>query len=563
MTTATHARRLRRAGLRIAVPVFAFTLVLGGCGSGTDVQSGSSTIGSVNDINPQDRDAVQDGGNLRLAIPGFPATFNSSHVDSDGYVSEVTGWTIPGTITADAAGNLTTDTNYFTSVELVNTNPQTIEYTINPKAVWSDGSPITWNDLRSQVGALSGRDPAFKVSATQAYSSVEKVERGVDDRQAIVTFAEHYAEWKGLFNPLLPQQATATPQAFDDFYRNEMPLSSGPFMITSIDRAQQRIVLSRNPKWWGDTPKLANVTYSILDSAAQLSALQNNELDAVDPLSTIDEIKTATSTPGIQVRRAPANRFMHTTFNGAPGALLSDPKLRIAISKGINRQAIATAIQNGLVTDPKPLNNHLYLVGQTGFQDNAESVSFDPAAAARMLDDLGWKLNGDVREKDGRQLVIRDVMAQNDVQVQVATITQQNLAEIGVKLLIETYPGTAFFTDIVDPGNFDIAQFAWMKSIFPLGALPQIYYYDPANKLSNYGSIGSPELNALIKETIAELDPQKAIELANKADRMIFEEGFSLPLVQSAGAVATRENLANFGAFGLASADYTKVGFLK
>ena len=58
-------------------------------------------------------------------------------------------------------------------------------------------------------------------------------------------------------------------------------------------------------------------------------------------------------------------------------------------------------------------------------------------------------------------------------------------------------------------------------------------------------------------------DPQKAIELANKADRMIFEEGFSLPLVQSAGAVATRENLANFGAFGLASADYTKVGFLK
>ncbi|WP_446223815.1 ABC transporter family substrate-binding protein [Nocardia sp. IBHARD005] len=562
MTTATYARRLRRAGFRIAVPVFALTLVLGGCGSDVDVQSGSSAIGVINDINPQDRDALRDGGNLRLALTSFPATFNNLHVDSDGEISDLTGWALPGTINSDAAGNLTIDHNYYTDVELTNTNPQQIKYTINPKAVWSDGSPITWEDLRSQANVLSGRDTAFKIAASQGYSSVEKVERGVDDRQAIVTFAEHYAEWKGLFNPLYPRQLTASPQAFDDLYRNDMPLSSGPFIITSIDRAQQRIVLSRNPKWWGDTPKLDTVTYSVLDNSARLNALQNNELD-VSTLSGVEEVKTATNTPGIKVRRAPANRFSHFTFNGAPGALLSDPKLRIAISKGINRQAIATAIQNGVVTDPKPLNNHLFLVGQQGYQDNAESVSYDPAAAARMLDELGWKLNGDVREKDGRKLEIRDVMYQADTWTQIAQIAQQNLAEIGVKLIIETYPGNGLFTTVIDPGNFDIAQFSWSKSIFPLGALPQIYAYDPANPLSNKGRIGSPELNALIEEVIGELDPEKAIELANKADRMIFEEGFSLPIVQSAGAVATRDGLANYGAEGLASYDYTKVGFVK
>ncbi|MFD4458237.1 ABC transporter family substrate-binding protein [Nocardia sp. NPDC058480] len=562
MTTATYARRLRRAGFRIAVPVFALTLVLGGCGSDVDVQSGSSTIGAINDINPQDRDALRDGGNLRLALTSFPATFNNLHVDSDGEISDLTAWTLPGTINSDAAANLTIDHNYYSDVELINTNPQQIKYTINPKAVWSDGSPITWEDLRSQANVLSGRDTAYKIAASQGYSSVEKVERGVDDRQAIVTFAEHYAEWKGLFNPLYPHQLTASPQAFDDLYRNDMPLSSGPFIITSIDRAQQRIVLSRNPKWWGDTPKLDTVTYSVLDNSARLNALQNNELD-VSTLSGVEEVKTATNTPGIKVRRAPANRFSHFTFNGAPGALLSDPKLRIAISKGINRQAIATATQNGVVTDPKPLNNHLFLVGQTGYQDNAESISYDPAAAARMLDELGWKLNGDVREKDGRKLEIRDVMYQADTWTQIAQIAQQNLAEIGVKLIIETYPGNGLFTTVIDPGNFDIAQFSWAKSIFPLGALPQIYAYDPANPLSNKGRIGSPELNALIEEVIGELDPEKAIELANKADRMIFEEGFSLPIVQSAGTVATRDGLANYGAEGLASYDYTKVGFVK
>lgn len=44
---------------------------------------------------------------------------------------------------------------------------------------------------------------------------------------------------------------------------------------------------------------------------------------------------------------------------------------------------------------------------------------------------------------------------------------------------------------------------------------------------------------------------------------MIFAEGYSIPLQQASGTYAVRENLANYGAFGLASPDYTKVGFLK
>ncbi|MFD5175847.1 ABC transporter family substrate-binding protein [Nocardia sp. NPDC058379] len=563
MTTATYASRLRRAGFRVAAPAVALTLVLGGCGgSDSTVESEANAIVAVNDINPQERDALRDGGNLRLALSSFPETFNSLHVDSDGEISDVTAWTLPGSINADAAGELTIDHNFFTDVQLTNTDPQQIVYTINPKAVWSDGSPITWADLRSQAATMSGRDNAFKISHDQGYSSVEKVERGVDDRQAIVTFGAHYAEWKGLFNPLYPRQLTESPQAFDDLYRSEMPLSSGPFIITSIDRAQQRVVLSRNPRWWGDTPKLDTVTYSVLADEARLTALQNNELDATG-VSGIDEVSAATGTPGIKVRRTPANAYSHFTFNGAPGSIMADPKLRVAICKGIDRQMIATATQQGIVTDPKPLNNHLFLAGQKGYQDNAQSVAYDPAEAARMLDELGWKLNGDVREKDGRKLEIRDVMYQSDTWLQVAKIAQQNLAAIGVKLTIETYPGNGLFTNVVDPGNFDIVQFVWSKSIFPLGALPQIYAYDPANPLSNKGRIGTPELNALIEEVIAELDPEKAIELANKADRMIFEEGFSLPIVQSAGTVAVRDTLANYGSPGLASYDYTKVGFVK
>ena len=58
-------------------------------------------------------------------------------------------------------GSTTVNTDYFTSVELTGTDPQVVTYTINPKAVWSDGTPITWEDIKSQIDATSGKDKAF------------------------------------------------------------------------------------------------------------------------------------------------------------------------------------------------------------------------------------------------------------------------------------------------------------------------------------------------------------------------------------------------------------------
>ncbi|WP_327111418.1 ABC transporter family substrate-binding protein [Nocardia sp. NBC_01730] len=558
--------RIRSLTTRLAVAVVAIGLVATGCGSDDeDAPAGSSaSLGTTNDINPRDVGELRDGGNLRLALSSFPANWNT--LSNDGNDAEIGGLErplMPRSFATDAAGELSINTDYFTDVQLTNTNPQQVTYTINPKAVWSDGTPITWEDIQSQANALSGADKAFLIANNTGFDRVEKVERGADDRHAIITFKQHFAEWRGQFAGntfLFPKSVTATPEAFNKSLVDGITLTAGPFLVQSTDRAQGRIVLGRNPKWWGATPKLDTITYSVLDSSAQLPALQNNEIDAVG-LGTRDDLKTAKNTPGIAIRRAPGNSWNHFTFNGAPGSILADQKLRVAISKAIDRQGIVTAIQNGLVENPKPLNNHIYLQGQVGYQDN--SLGYDPAAAAKELDDLGWKLDGDVRAKDGRKLEIRDVMYQDDTWVQVAQIIQQNLGAIGVKLNIETKPGKGYFTDVIQPGNFDVAQWTWVGDPFPLASLTQIYGYNPNDLQGNYGRIGSPELNALIEQTVSELDPKKARELANQVDRTVFEEGHSLPLMQSAGNVGVRADLANYGAAGLASYDYTKIGFLK
>ena len=554
--------------LRSLRTAFSAALVIGltltGCSGGNEpVQGpgGNAELGATNDINPQDPATLQDGGVLRLALSGYPPNFNTLHIDGNlGELGSLLRPTMPRAFRIAPNGETSVNTDYFTNVELTKTDPQEVTYTINPKATWSDGTPITWEDIASQINATKGTDPAYRIASPNGTERVASVTRGVDDRQAIVTFADHYADWKGMFAGntfLYPKSMTANPAVFDKGQLNEPGPSAGPFMVTGIDKGAQRITLTRNPKWWGTPPRLDSITYTVFADAARIPALQNNAIDAVG-LATLDDLTIAKRIDGVAIRRAPANSWYHFTFNGAEGSILADPALRVAIMKGIDRQAIADISQRGMVDTPRPLNNHIYLAGQEGYQDN--SIPFDAEAAKRDLDALGWKMNGQFREKDGRQLTIRDVFYDAQSTRQIAQIAQANLAQIGVKLQLNAVAGGSLFSDYVNPGNFDIVQFAYGGDAFALASLTQIY---AQNGSGNRGRIGSPEIDAQIEKTLSELDPAKARDNANELDKMIWAIGHSLPLFQSAGNVAVRSTLANFGPAGIGDLDYSAIGFMK
>lgn len=541
-------------------------LALSGCSPAISVipEAGQNArIGTSSDINPRDPATLQDGGDLRLALTAFPPNFNILHIDGNSAeVAAMMKATLPRAFVIGPDGSTTVDTNYFTSIELTGTAPQVVTYTINPKAAWSDDTPITWEDIASQVHALSGADKNFEIAGPSGADRVASVTRGVDDRQAVMTFAKPYAEWRGMFagnGMLLPKSMTATPEAFNKGQLDGPGPSAGPFIASSLDRTTQRIVLSRNPKWWGPRPRLDSITYLVLDDAARLPALQNNTIDATG-VGTIDQLTIAQRTKGITIRRAPAPAWSHITFNGAPGSILADKALRVAVSKGIDRQTIAEVVQYGLTSDPVALGNHIYVAGQQGYQDNSTVVPYDPAAAKRELDALGWTLNGQFREKDGHQLVIRDLFYDAQGSRQFAQIAQHSLAQIGVKLEFVSRSGSGFFTNYINVGAFDLAQFGWLGDAFPLSSLTQIYKSDGE---SNFGKIGSPQIDAAIERTLEELDPDKARTLANDLDRLIWAEGFSLPLTQSPGDVAVRSTLANYGAAGLGDLNYTAIGFTR
>jgi peptide/nickel transport system substrate-binding protein len=553
----THPPMIRRLTLLALVLV----LIATGCSNGyRDLpEAQAAQVGTTSDINPRDPATLRDGGNLRLPLASFPDNFNSLNIDGNtADTGSVVSPLLPGAFITRADGTLKVNTDYFTGAELTGTNPQVVTYTINPKASWNDGTPLTWEDLKSEVDACSGRDKRFLIASHAGFDRVKSVTRGVDERQAVVTFAEPYAEWQGMFaGGIQPRSMTANPDVFNQGQLEAPGPSAGPFIVSKIDRPAQRIVLTRNPRWWGTKPRLDSITYLVLDPSATIPALQNKDIDAAG-VGSLDDMVTAQRTAGIVIRRAPTPTWAHFTFNGAPGSIMEDKTLRLAICRGIDRRAIVDVVQHGLTGHPAPLNNHIYVEGQVGYQNNSAPGDYNPDQARRDLDAQGWKLNGTVREKDGKQLVVRDVVYDAQSSKQIALVAQQNLAQIGVKLQLDIKSGNGFFSQYVTPGDFDITQFSWVGAAFPLSALPQIYASDGD---SNFGKIGSPEIDAKIDETLSELDPGKARALANEVDAMLWQEGFSLPLFQSPGNIAVRSDLANYGAFGMADTDWTAIGF--
>lgn len=562
---------LNRHTWRLAAPLAVLALLAGACSSNSGGGGGNSggapaapqQAGKA-DLNPQDVSSLKQGGNFRWAINEIPPNFNYNEVDgtlSDTH--DILYSMLPLPFLADAAGVQNVNKDYFTDVKLTSTDPQVVTYTINPKAKWNDGKAVSWEDFNAQFKALNGSDPAFQVASSTGYSDIAKVEQGTNAQQAVVTFTNKFSDWQSLFGPLYPQAVNATPDAFNTSLVSTPGVTAGSFKYDSTDKTKKTVTVKPDPAWWGTKPVLDSITYIALDQSAQVQSLVNNEIDYSNIGSSVNDNKTARGAQGVSVRQALAPDYRHITVNGAAGSILADKDLRIAVMKGINRNGIAQALLNGVAKDPKPLGNHIYVEGLDGYKDNSSVVAYDPTAAAKALDDLGWVKSGDTRTKGGKTLAIRDVIPTGvATSAQEAQIVQQNLQAIGVKVNIETVPSAGFFKEYVNVGNFDITHFAWLGTPFPVSSSGSIYGLN-SDVQQNYGRIGDPSINALFKQANSELDPAKKIDLANQIDQAIWNEGFSLLLYQRPQNHAVRSTLANFGSPGFGDVDYTKIGFMK
>jgi peptide/nickel transport system substrate-binding protein len=545
--------------------------LLAACGGGTG--SGGLTPGTLRlgatDINPQPRDRVRDGGNLRVPMSQFPSNFNVNQVDgSSTDMLLITFAALPYLFTGTADGGAVRNGDYLVSASVTSTAPQVVTYVINPKAVWSDGSPITYRDFVSYWRALNGTNPAYQAAGTAGYDDIASVARGTDDRQVVVTFTKPFGEWQSLFTPLMPSALNDSPTAFNGAWRTSMPVTSGPFTVRSIDQGSQTVTLHRDPRWWGTPPKLDAVTLRRYDTSALPDALANNELDVYGIGAILDLLRRAQTTAGAVVRGAPGRYAFNITLNGAGSSLLSDLGVRQAVAQAIDREQIVRRTLGQSVPSAKPDGSHLYAPGAKQYRDNAVVLPFDPAKAQRTLDSLGWTRPANspttVRTKNGKSLTLRLVFGHDATNRDLAATIQNQLAPIGVGVTLQEVDPNQLFPDFLSPGNFDLALLGWLSNQYPISSSASVYQAPTGtNFRQNYGRIGTPAIDALLDAAMAELDETKRAEIGNEADRLIWSQAHSVILFAVPGITATRANLANYGARGFADPDFINAGFMK
>jgi peptide/nickel transport system substrate-binding protein len=547
-------------------------------GGGGDERATQTTIAKRDattkdtDINPVRRDELPDGGTLRWPLVAPPPNFNTGELDgTSADVANVVGALLPSLFGFDSEARPTVNKDYLSSAELTAKDPrQVVTYRINPRAAWDDGTPITETDFEAQWKALSGSNPAYRIASSSGYDQIESVAKGGDDREVVVTFRRPYADWKALFSPLYPASTNNDPVVFNEGWKSRPLTTAGPFRFESLDETAKTMSLVRNPKWWGNRPKLDRIVFRVIDAVGQVDAFLNGEIDVLDVAADVNKLKRVEAAPGITVHRAAGPDFRSITINGT-GEILKDVNIRRALGMAIDRTAIANVLVSPLGVAAKPLQNHIFMVSQRGYQDNAGILSSPDVNRARnLLDDAGWKLEGNVRKKDGKPLAVRFVVPNGVASSnQVAELVRAMLDGIGVRVDVLSVPTQDFFKQYILPGNFELTVFSFIGKPFPISSNKPSYVSPKPGKngeldfQQNFARIGTPQIDALFDEATSEFDEQKAIDLANQIDAAIWSEVHSLTLYQRPDIAATRSKLANFGAFGFASVVYEDIGYTK
>ena len=447
-------------------------------------------------------------------------------------------------------------------------------YTINPDAVWSDGTPITADDYRFQWEMQRSSDPAEggcpALLSTTGYEQIESVEgSGEDNKTVTVTYSTPYSDWQGLWSgvqsPMLPAHILqqATPEALCEVITTGWPIaegipsdiSGGPWQLKkeNIDVGQQTVVLTPNPEWWGEPVGLAQLVIQNIgnDPTTAVQGLQNQEIGVIYPqpqLDLVDQVQALE--PNVTSEVTFGLSFEHLDFNTTDPHLSSLP-VRQAFAMSLDREQIVRQTVGQFSDDAQVLENRVYFNNQPQYQDTApEDYKAPNAAKAKtLLEGDGYTLGPDgiyTHPERGRLSIKIDTTVNNPLREQTITVMIPQLQAAGIEASFNPNPdifaGTDKPTSLI-AGGFQAAVFAWVGSPFR-GDTQSIYQTPTAGNVGqNYSRQGTPEIDALYAQFLQEPDPDAQAELGNQIDALLWGQVATVPLYQKPTFIAYQSTI--------------------
>ncbi|MFF7362055.1 ABC transporter substrate-binding protein [Streptomyces sp. NPDC008125] len=499
------------------------------------------------DYNPQPYDKIKDGGTY-TTVGTFDDQGNPFNVNSTLTAARVWAWYNADAITYSPTGEVQYNPDYYSDVKVaVEGGNQKVTLTINPKAVFNDGTPIDWTAIEATWKANNGSDKEFAASSTDGYDRITSVGKGADAKQAVITFKGVNASWSSLFTTFLHPEAATVAHFNDAYVKKAHPeWGAGPYTVGSWDTHSGNITFVRNPKWWGRKGKLDKRVYVNLESTAAVNAFKNGEIDLASAVDA-ESLNQVKGLKGSEIRSG-GSPFEYSLYFNTKSAVLADEEVRKAVEESIDRAQIAKIQFQGLdYTEPLPGSAVLYSF-QKGYRDNLSAVlTYAPEEAKKSLDAAGWKAGADgVRAKGGKKLEIGYTLLGDDpLDKALAGAFTAMLKPVGISLVVKK-ADEADFAGILSDRKFDLFL-SGNRSMDPFGARYLCDFYC-SDRDSNLTGAGSPALDAEIRATteIADLDEQVAA--VNEVEQKALREYAFLPLFSGPSTYAVKNGLANAGA---------------
>ncbi|MDR2255705.1 MAG: ABC transporter substrate-binding protein [Arthrobacter sp.] len=249
---------------------------------------------------------------------------------------------------------------------------------LNPKAVYSDGSPVTVEDVKVALEMYQKVEGSFVAPQFPEFPTVKDLGSGrfvLASKEPIVAL------------PWLMSNILITPAAANKAAELSSGVGSGPYVVKDADPGTGNYTLDANPNYWAEPkPSIGTVYVRFTpEESSRVTALRTGDVDVIDSI-TSDSATQLQGWRDVQVESVVGTRYNHFFFNFRKPSThpLSDPAVRKALTYAVDGNAIAQGIMSGSVTPASGV------VPQTliGWAETGNYV-YDPGKARDELAKLG------------------------------------------------------------------------------------------------------------------------------------------------------------------------------
>ncbi len=422
------------------------------------------------------------GGTVTLIIPEEPTTLNYFQAEAAivRQVAEATSMT--GLVTIDQNGEFVP----MLAIELptlenggLSADYATVTWKLKPDLKWSDGEPITSDDIKFTWEVLSSPDSGA-LTGTGGFDLIASVDTP-DDLTAVITYSTPYPAYIDQFAyGLLPRHATGEPADMANWDWNRQPVGAGPFVVSNW-LSGQSIALDRNPYYFEEgKPYLDQLVYAIVpEPAAQTAMMLQGEAQVqLWPGEDETEYNTLLAgkahqelVPGIWNMAIDFN--LSAPFDGDPGPtpphpILGDLRVRQAIASAIDYDTLVEdVLLNTVSQSTNPFAYGWY------FCDLPRPFPYDPDKAVELLEEAGWVEGSDgIRVAQGAEYAPDGTRLSLELQgytnfeplQRTEEFIVENLKAVGMEARIQNYDFSIIFGSYEDQsprkiGDYDMLIF--------------------------------------------------------------------------------------------------------